>query len=79
LNLSIAFFLNQNVEVAFEVLLAILTIQFEQSIGEDEALILMAIVPLALFIAAVVKVAYPEPSPTMKPPKTSKSSFGPLP
>ena len=54
--------------------------QFGQDTGdEDEALMLMVIVPLALFIAAVVKVAYPEPSPTMKPPKTSKSSFGPLP
>ena len=59
---------------------AILTIQFRQDDGdEEEALMLIVIVPEALFMAAVVKVAYPEPSPTMKPPKTSKSSFGPLP
>jgi len=61
------------------VLVAILTIQFRQDDGEDDALMFIVIVPLALLMTAVVNVAYPEPSPTMKPPKTSKSSFGPLP
>ena len=65
--------------MALEVLEATDTMQFGQDIGEDDALIFMVIVPLALLMTAVVKVAYPEPSPTMNPPKTSKLSFGPSP